>query len=568
MSEPVKYDLKSIQVPRLSGKALQLSSMIMEHPVLKHLVLDRVLKEGGITGMRTLKIDEPPTHIPLSIHPKPKKSYTPPDLSLPSQLPEKSPAEFAFKSTTHYAQAYRDGTMTPEQVAQRIIESIKDSDTTDPPLKAFRASDREDLAEQAAKATQRIKNGKPLSILDGVPVAIKDELDQTPYGTTVGTRFLGKSPARNDATVVARLRQAGALLIGKTNMHEIGIGVTGLNPHHGTVRNPYNPNHYTGGSSSGSAAAVAAGLCPIAVGADGGGSIRIPAAFCGVVGLKPTYGRVSEFGAAPLDWSIAHIGPLAATARDAAMAYAIMAGPDPRDKHTLHQPAVTLNGFDDLDLSDLKLGVYWNWFRHASPSMAASCEELLKAFEGMGAKIIDIEIPELEAARVAHIVTISSEMATAMDRYHEKHAKDFGLDARINLALARTLTSRDYIQAQCIRTRTIANFASVLKKTDLIITPATGCTAPPIPKDALPDGESNLSVLAEIMRFAAPPNFTGFPAITFPAGYDGSGLPVGFQAIARPWEEHVLLRLAHAAETCVKKKRPQIHYSILQDPSS
>ena len=563
MSEPMKYDLKSIQVPRLAGKALQIAARIMEHPVLKHLVLGRVLKEGGVTRMRTLVIDEPPTHIPLTIHPEPGKSYAPPDINPLSQPSEKQPEGFAFSSITHYAQAYRDGKMTPEEVAQRIIESIEDSDATAPPLKAFRAFDREDLAKQAALSAERIKQGKPLSLFDGVPVAVKDEIDQTPYGTTVGTRFLGKSPAREDATVVARLRQAGALLIGKTNMHEIGIGVTGLNPHHGTVRNPYNPSHYTGGSSSGSAAAVAAGLCPVAVGADGGGSIRIPAAFCGVVGLKATYGRISEFGAAPLDWSVAHIGPLAATARDAAMAYAIMAGPDLKDDHTLYQPMVTLNGFDNLDLTGLKLGVYWDWFRHASPAMVAACEELLKAFKGMGAKIIDIEIPDLDAARVAHMVTISSEMATAMDRYHNEHAQDFGLDVRINLALAQALTSRDYIQAQCIRTRTIANFASVLKTADLIITPATGCTAPLIPKDALPDGESDLSVLAEIIRFAAPPNFTGFPAISFPAGYDGSGLPIGFQAIARPWEEHVLLRLAHAAETCVKREKPQIHYSIL-----
>ncbi len=563
MRKPVKYDLKSIQVPRLAGKALQISAKIMEHPVLKHLVMGRVLKEGGITRMRTLKIDEPPTHIPLNIHPKSIKRYAPPDIGPLSRSPEKKPEGFAFSSITHYTRAYRDGKITPEDVAQRILESIKDSDATAPPLKAFRAFDREDLAKQAALAAKRIKKGNPLSILDGVPVAVKDEIDQTPYGTMVGTRFLGTSPASQDATVVARLRQAGALLIGKTVMHEIGIGVTGLNPHHGTVRNPYNPNHYTGGSSSGSAAAVAAGICPVAVGADGGGSIRIPAAFCGVVGLKPTYGRVSEFGAAALDWSVAHIGPLAATARDAAMAYAIMAGPDPRDNNTLHQPTVTLDGFENLDLTGLKLGVYWEWFRHASPAMVAACEELLKAFKGMGAKIIDIEIPDLEAARAAHIVTISSEMATAMDRYHKEHAQDFGLDVRINLALARTFTSRDYIQAQRIRTRTIDNFASVLEKADLIITPATGCTAPPIPGDALPDGESDLSVLAEIMRFAAPPNFTGFPAISFPAGYDGSGLPIGFQAIARPWEEHVLLRLAHAAETCVARKKPHIHFSIL-----
>ena len=150
-----------------------------------------------------------------------------------------------------------------------------------------------------------MESPKPIGPLDGVPVSVKAELDQIGYGTTVGTSFLGKTPATQDATPVAKLREAGAILIGKTNMHEIGMGVTGLNLHHGVPRNPYRTDSYTGGSSSGSAASVAAGFCPISIGADGGGSIRIPAAFCGGVGLKATYGRVSEHGAAPLCWSAA-----------------------------------------------------------------------------------------------------------------------------------------------------------------------------------------------------------------------------------------------------------------------
>jgi Asp-tRNA(Asn)/Glu-tRNA(Gln) amidotransferase A subunit family amidase len=158
-----------------------------------------------------------------------------------------------------------------------------------------------------------------LGPLDGVPIAVKDELDQVPYATTAGTRFLGREPASSDATVVARLRSAGALLVGKTNMHEVGLGITGVNPHHGTSRNPYDPARITGGSSSGSAAAVAAGLCPIAVSADAGGSIRIPAALCGVVGLKPTFGRMSERGAAALCWSLAHIGVIGASSADVAL---------------------------------------------------------------------------------------------------------------------------------------------------------------------------------------------------------------------------------------------------------
>jgi Asp-tRNA(Asn)/Glu-tRNA(Gln) amidotransferase A subunit family amidase len=214
--------------------------------------------------------------------------------------------------------------------------------------------------------------------------------------------------------MVARLRAAGALIIGKANMHEIGIGVTGQNAHHGTPRNPYAPDHYTGGSSSGPAAAVAAGLCPAATGADGGGSIRIPSAFCGVVGLQPTFGRISSFGAAELTWSNDMYGPLAASVADAAILYTGMAGPDPRDPTTLNQPAMTLDGFDKTDLKGLTLGVYWPWFEHAAPQVVAACKQMLAELQSRGAQVREVTIPELDAARIGHLVTITSEMLAGL----------------------------------------------------------------------------------------------------------------------------------------------------------
>jgi Asp-tRNA(Asn)/Glu-tRNA(Gln) amidotransferase A subunit family amidase len=329
------------------------------------------------------------------------------------------------------------------------------------------------------------------------------------------------------------------------------------------TRNPYNVAHFTGGSSSGSATAVAAGLCPAAISADGGGSIRIPSSFCGVVGLKATYSRVSEFGAAPLDWSVAHLGPIAATAEDAALMYAVIAGADPKDENTLHQPPVALDGFDNFDLRDLKIGVYTPWFQHASPAMVAGCEKMVKDLQAMGARVCEIEIPELEAARVAHVITITAEMCAGLERYYAAHHAEYGLDVRTNLALARSFTARDYLQAQRVRTRALAHFQRALEQVDVIVTPATGCTAPAIPLDALPDGESDLTTLTEIMRFATPANLTGLPAISFPVGYDASGLPIGCQAIGRAWGEHVLLRLAHAAEQGVERRKPQVHYRLL-----
>ncbi len=184
-------------------------------------------------------------------------------------------------------------------------------------------------------------------------------------------------------------------------------------------------------------------------------------------------------------------------------------------------------------------------------------------FQSLGAAIREIEIPELEAARVAHVVTITSEMNAALAQFYDAHHADYGLDVRTNLSLARTFNSRDYIHAQQIRTRTIANFQKAFDQVDAIITPMTGVTAPSIPRDALPDGESDLTTLTEIMRFATPPNFTGHPAIAFPAGYDAQGLPVGMQAIGKYWHEHTLLRLARAAEQIVERRTPQVHYKLL-----
>jgi Asp-tRNA(Asn)/Glu-tRNA(Gln) amidotransferase A subunit family amidase len=404
-----------------------------------------------------------------------------------------------------------------------------------------------------------------LSPLDGVPVAIKDEFDMRPYPTTVGTAFLGTDPVQEDATIVARMRAAGALLIGKANVHEVGIGVTGLNPHHGTPRNPYGPDHYTGGSSSGPAAAVAAGLCPVALGADGGGSVRIPAAFCGLTGLKPTYGRVSEHGAAPLTWSMGHIGPLAATATDAALAYAAIAGPDPKDANSMLQPPATLDGWERGDLSDLTLGVYPPWFEHATDEVVSACRAMVTAFEARGGRVREITIPGLEAARIAHTITITAEMLAGLADTFEAHSRDYGLDVRVNFALAKTFRTTDYVQAQRVRSQLMATLNDALEDVDVIVTPSTALVAPRIPDAALRGGESDLSTLVEIMRFATPANLTGLPAITFPAGYTDAGLPIGIQAMGRAWEEPTLLRLALVAEGIVERRAPEWFYDLLPE---
>lgn len=556
-----EYDLKSVKLPYLAGGLLKLFASLVEGP-LQGLLIPSLFESAGLTWLRKQQFDDAPTYLP--VHYTGELQTT--SASVPeSELP-KSPSQgkgFRFASIHDYAKAYRDGTTNPEEVAKKVLKAIEASETTDTPLRAFIAINREDVMRQAKEATQRFKDGKPLGIFDGVPVAVKDEVDMMPYPTTVGTSFLGKSPAKEDSTVVARLRAAGALLLGKANMHEIGINVTGLNPNHGTTRNPYHTDHYTGGSSSGSATAVAAGFVPVAIGADGGGSIRIPAAFCGAVGIKPTFGRVSEFGAFPLCTSVAYLGPIAASVTDAALTYALIAGPDTKYENSLRQPLPTLEGWDNTNLKGLKIGIYRPWFEHAEPEVVSTCNAMVQKYEEMGCEIKDIVIPNLEANRVAHTVTIVSEMVQEMNKTYDEHHKEHGLDVRVNLALGRHFTTEDYEKAQRIRTRIMHHFEEAFKEVDVILTPSTAIAAPEIKKGALPNGDSDLSITIEIMRFATASNMTGHPAISFPVGYTQKGLPVGMQAIGRPWDEVTLFRMALAAEQVVERKAPQIHFNIL-----
>lgn len=557
------YDVTPMKAPRAAGALLRTLIGLLEHPLTSPLLVPRLLRDAGIDRLRATPTDDP---LPV-VHPLFQGRH--PEASLPAldpalAWPASSGAGFAFETAQDFALAYRSGASTPLAVAERLLERVQADATRQPAMRIVVKQRAADLRAQALSSAERFRAGRPLGPLDGVPVAVKDELDLAGYATTVGTSFLGKEAAPTDAEVVARLRAAGALLFGKVNMHEIGLGVTGLNPHHGACRNPYDPARATGGSSSGSAASVAAGYGPIAIGADGGGSIRIPAAFCGVVGLKPTFGRLSEHGAAPLCWSVAHVGPIGASVHDVALAYGLMAGPDPKDPNSTYQPAPTLRALELRDLEGVRLGVFRAWFEDADPAVVEACRTMLGHLEAAGARIVEVEIPELGLLNIAHTVTIVSEMLAAHAPYFQSHPEAYGMDTRLSLMLARHLKATDYLLAQRHRVRLFGHFAQVLGQVDAIVTPATACTAHVLPADALTGGESNLELLDRIMRFMRPANFTGLPAISFPAGYDPHGLPVGMQVIGRAWEEDLLLRVARSAEEALERRAPKVHHRLLE----
>jgi len=557
------YDLQTVTAPRLTRALLQAAVRALESSAGAAVLGPKLMRDAGIERFRRHVLAEAPSVVPPLPRPATIATTSAPAVDLDAIVEGTSARQgFHFESTADYARAYRDGRLDPETVADRLLAALGQADATDPPLRAITAFHAEEIRAEARRSSERHRAGKRLSPLDGVPVSVKEEFDVAGYVTTAGTSFL-RGMATVDSTLVARLRAAGALIYGKSNMHEIGIDTSGFNPHHGTPRNPYDPRCYTGGSSSGAACAVAAGLGPLAVGADGGGSIRIPASLCGVVGLKATWSRISEVGAFPLCWSVGHAGPIGATARDVALGYAVMAGPDPRDVTTQAQPEVRVDGLDHGDLRGVRLGVYTPWFEHAHASVVSGARAMLKHLEARGAKVVEVEIPGLELARLAQAITILCEMATTMDAYDAQHRRDLTAGTRLNLALARSLTGRDYVRAQQVRTQAYRTFERVLTECDAIVTPTTAIVAPMIRPDVWPRGESDLDMTSAMMRYIFPANLTGHPAITFPAGYDAAGLPVGLQAIGRPWEEHFLLRVAEAGGQDLERRRPKVHHALL-----
>lgn len=559
----MRYSLKKPKAPRLAGGKLNLAVKAAETSGSGAAVYWTVSEAMGFRRLREADFGNTPA-APLPLLPRFADQDSPGlDLDATADARLES-VGFANETVADLRAAYRDGSTDPVQVAERAIAAIAASEAADPAMRIFFAHHADDVREQAAAARERWAKGVPCGPLDGIPVAIKDEIDVAGYPTTLGTRFLGQHPAREDGTAVARIRAAGGIILGKANMTEIGICPKGLQPHHGTARNPYDPSRYTGGSSAGSGAAVAAGLSPVSLGADGGGSARIPASFCGVVGLKPTFGRISEHGVPPVCWSVAHIGSLGATARDCALLYGVMAGRDPRDGNTLGQPPVRLASWEQTnDLSDLTIGVWDPWFDDADEDVVKVCRGMVAHLRAKGAMLVPIEIEGLDLTRVAHLISIGTEMANAQLRNLGKHRRDFGYDTRLLLAAIERITAVEYVQAQRQRHRICKELERVHREVDVVVTPTCGCTAPLVPRDALVTGESNLSLLSTVMRFVVPANMTGLPAISFPAGYDAAGLPVGLHAMGRAWEEHTLLRLAAAAEDGVERRRPERYWRLL-----
>jgi aspartyl-tRNA(Asn)/glutamyl-tRNA(Gln) amidotransferase subunit A len=443
-----------------------------------------------------------------------------------------------FAPLYQVAEAIAARDVSPSELTELMLERIA---RHDPALNAYQVVLADEARAAAEEAGREIAAGRYRGPFHGVPFAVKDLLATAGIATTAGSKILGDWVPDEDSAAVRRLKEAGAVLIGKTKMSEFAYSPSSLNVHYGSTHNPWNLDRDTGGSSSGSAAAVAAGLTYGALGSDTGCSIRTPSALCGIVGLKPTFGRLSLAGAVTLSWSLDHLGPMVRSVRDAALILNQLAGHDPADRRTRRGPVPDFTaGLDRADaVRGLRIGAIRDDGSPGGPPDAeatAAWEAGLRALADAGAEIVDLSLPELEDLRVIGSPIINLEAAAYHERNLRERPQDLGQFPRDRLMVGYAYGPIAYVQAQQTRAVLRARLDRVWEQVDLLSSPALAYGAPP-----LSEPRSNT-------RYSIPFNALGWPAVVVPSGLTGDGLPLSTQIIGRPWDEARVLRAGRIVE--------------------
>ncbi len=451
-------------------------------------------------------------------------------------------------SLTDLAAAIRAGRRSPVALVEGCLARIHESE---PRLRAFIRVEEVSALVDAAAREREARAGRLRGPLHGIPVAVKDLFDMTGLPTTAGAAIRRDHRAAETATAVRRLQDAGAIIIGKTNLHEFAFGVTSVNPHFGAVGNPANPEHVAGGSSGGSGAAVAAGSCAAALGTDTGGSIRIPAALCGIVGLKPTFGRVSRHGVVPLAWSFDTIGPMTRTVADTALLLEVLAGPDAHDPLTARAGA-----FDHRSVKPpeaFRVGRLSGSFfdEMTDGDVGAALDRAAAHLEQRGGSIGEVRLASVEAAQAAQTTILFAEAAAYHQRAYPGRLAEYGPDLRELLAEGATLPATAYVEAQRVQAVVIKEVRALLEEVDVLLCPTVPVPAPRIGDVDPAQTDGWRQARAPLSRFTRLFNLTGLPAISIPAGRSRAGLPIGVQLAAAPGQEARLLSVAAALEAAV-----------------
>ena len=434
-------------------------------------------------------------------------------------------------------------------------------EATEPALNSFITLLAGRALDQAATAEREISGGNYRGPLHGIPIGLKDLYYTKGIPTTVGSRILRDFVPGYDSAVVERFDAAGAVLLGKLQMHEFALGATSVNPHDGPAHNPWDVSRITGGSSGGSGSAVAAGQCMAALGSDTGGSIRIPAGLCGIVGMKPTYGTISRYGVHPLSWSLDTVGPMTRTVQDAAIMMNALAGHDPRDPSSARTPAQDFTQGIGDGLAGLKIGVPDDFFYDViDEEVSTAICEAAGVMAELGAVVERCSIPALNHCLGISSAILVTEAAETLFTHIRDHPGDIGADVRARLYLGAMTPAVDYIKAQRARTAYNEQLADAMDTYDLLLAPTVAVGAPGIDQEFVEVGGQQENALSLMSRLTRAFNLTGQPAISVPCGFTSDGMPIGMQLAGRMWEDPVVFRAAHAYEQATEwhTRRPPI----------
>ncbi len=445
------------------------------------------------------------------------------------------------------ARALEGRRISPVEVTEAVLGRIEERDGG---LNSFVTVAPERAMEAARRAEREILAGRYRGALHGVPLGLKDLISTAGLRTTMGSAFFEDHVPDSDAAVVEKLEEAGAIVVGKTNTHEFAYGTTGDRSRFGPVGNPHDPSRISGGSSSGSGAAVAAGLVYGALGTDTGGSIRIPAALCGAVGMKPTFGRVSKRGVFPLAWTLDHVGPLTRTVEDNALVLNALAGHDPEDPYSVRREPEDFTRELGRGVRGGVVGVPSGfYFEDLHAEIEARILEAVEAFRVLGAEVRPVAVPLLRETLDAQRLVLAAEAyAVHAERLRTKPER-FDEEVRERVAAGEALLAYEYAVAQRTRLASLRVFCRALEGVDVLLTPTVPIPATEIGQRAVRIGGHEEAVRATLNRLTGPTNLNGLPSLSVPCGLTGSGLPVGLQIMGRPFDEATLYRYGHAFET-------------------
>lgn len=460
--------------------------------------------------------------------------------------------KLAYSTIEELAALLAKRRISPVELTQSFLRRIE---LHNPALNAFLTITSEQALASARHAEKFFLHPRGSRIeqspLAGIPVTIKDNIWTRGIRSTSGSKILQNFVPSQNATAFGKMKRAGAILLGKTNLNEFAYGITGSNAHYGAVHNPWALDRISGGSSSGSAVAIAAGLCVASIGTDTGGSIRVPSGFCGITGLKPTFGRVSVFGVQPLSPSLDHVGPLARSVEDIAILLHVLAGRDPLDPTSSTKPVDDYRGALKKPLRKFRLGRprehYWE---KLDPEVRRAAEMAVRDMEKRGAKVSEISIPHLKESLGAATDVSTAEIYHVHESagYFPARAVDYGESVRNRIASGAHVPAHRFLAGLDVRKCLLAEFDAAFQEVDAVVAPTLPVPAPLIGAEVMQIDGEEVGVRPAVVGHARPANFTGLPAISIPCGFTAAGLPIGLQIIGRAFDETTLLRIAYSYE--------------------